>query len=119
MQLKQMTEKSRAYRVAGIPLVIALNVDGEEGRVKAAEVMQELRWPFEWGSIENISLDALSAFQQGLFDLTVPLTVPLHFLISCLVCLVRWRLVIFQFWLLLPYITGGPDCHNVNININI
>lgn len=80
MQLKQMTEKSRAYRVAGIPLVIALNVDGEEGRVKAAEVMQELRWPFEWGSIENISLDALSAFQQGLFDLTVPLTVPLAFL---------------------------------------
>ena len=80
MQLKQMTEKSRAYRVAGIPLVIALNVDGEEGRVKAAEVMQELRWPFEWGSIENISLDALSVFQQGLFDLSVPLSVPLAFL---------------------------------------
>ncbi|MAT46972.1 MAG: hypothetical protein CMO35_06015 [Verrucomicrobiaceae bacterium] len=77
MQLKRLAEKSRSYRVAGVPLVIALSVDGEEGRGKAAEVMQELRWPFEWGSIENISLDVLSTFQKGLFDLTVPLTVPL------------------------------------------
>ena len=80
MQLGQMAEKSRAYRVAGVPLVIALSVDGEEGRGKAAEVMEELRWPFEWGSIDNISLDVLSAFQKGLFDVTVPLSVPLAFL---------------------------------------
>lgn len=80
MQLKQMAEKSRAYRVAGVPLVIALNVDGEEGHAEAAEVMEQLRWPFEWGIIDDISLDVLSAFQKGLFDVTVSLTVPLAFL---------------------------------------
>jgi hypothetical protein len=79
-ELERMTAEARVYRVTGLPLAVALNVDGEEFRGKAASVMKELRWPFEWGSIESSSLDSLREFQRALFDVTVPMTVPLAFL---------------------------------------
>ena len=79
-ELGLMARAAGTYRVMGLPLVVALNVDGEELREKAAGVMAEVGWPFEWGSIEGSSLDSLHEFQRALFDVSVPMTVPMAFL---------------------------------------
>jgi len=79
-ELELMARTAGTYRVMGLPLVVALNVDGEELREKATGVMEEVRWPFEWGSLEGSSLDSLHEFQRALFDVSVPMTVPMAFL---------------------------------------
>jgi len=79
-ELERMARAAGTYRVMGLPLVAALNVDGEELREKATGVMAEVRWPFEWGSIEGSSLDSLHEFQRALFDVSVPMSVPMAFL---------------------------------------
>jgi len=81
-ELAHVVEAAGSYRVMGLPLIAALNVDGVQGRPKAEDRITALRWPFEWGTLEEESLRYVDEFQRALFDLTVPLTVPTAFLLG-------------------------------------
>ena len=81
-ELPKIVEQAGAYRVAGLPVLEALNVDGAGQRAEAGAVMQSCRWPFSWGVLEERSKDRIDVFQQALFDVTVPLSVPTAFLLS-------------------------------------
>ncbi len=80
-ELLSMVKGAGELRRGGLHLVQALNVDGAEGRMEAAAMMRdEVKWPFSWGSLDGSSLDRLAEFQRALFDVTVPLSVPLALL---------------------------------------
>ena len=82
-ELPLLVKGAGELRAGGLHLVQALNVDGSEGRAEATAMMRdELRWPFAWGSVDAGSLDRLAEFQRALFDVTVPLSVPLGLLVD-------------------------------------
>ncbi len=81
-ELADVVAAAGQYRVTGLPLIAALNVDGPQGRAKAAEMITALRWPFEWGILEEESLRHIGEFQRALFDVTVPLNLPAAFLLG-------------------------------------
>lgn len=60
--------------------ISALSVDGNAAVSDAYNFIDGVMWPFAWGLVEKESLDHLDAFQRALFDITVPLAVPLAFL---------------------------------------
>lgn len=60
--------------------ITALSVDGNAAVSEAYSFIDSVKWPFAWGLAEEDSLDRLDAFQRALFDITVPLAVPLAFL---------------------------------------
>lgn len=60
--------------------VIALSMDQGASVSGAYSLIDSVKWPFAWGLAEPESLDRLDAFQRALFDITVPLAVPMAFL---------------------------------------
>ena len=86
-ELSKLTSQAAALRAAGLD-VLALSVDGfdEQGQVADPspiyELMDQLRFPFDWGFIDQASLDRLQHVQTALFDRAAPASVPLSFLVD-------------------------------------
>ena len=81
-ELASLGQAADQLRDAGLQ-VTALSVDsgmGNDGRSQAYDLVDTLKWPSAWGFIELDALARLDEFQRALFDLSVPLAVPLSFL---------------------------------------
>ena len=81
-ELARVITEEAEYRALGLRLITALNIDGERKRSIAADKMASLRWPFEWGVLEEEGLGLAAEFERALFDITVPMTVPAAFLLG-------------------------------------
>ncbi len=65
-------------RASGLD-VVALSVDSDDVS-EAYNLIDATQFPFRWGIIDPASLDRIDAFQRALFDVTVPISVPLAML---------------------------------------
>lgn len=57
--------------------VSALSVDRETSVTRAYGLVDRLKWPFAWGLAEPDALDRVDSFKRALFDISVPLAVPM------------------------------------------
>ena len=77
--LAMLAKSADQLRASGID-VVGLSVDGGDGISEAYNLVDSTKWPFEWGLIEPDAVDRIDEFQRALFDLTVPMAVPLTLL---------------------------------------
>ena len=77
--LAMLAKSAGQLRAAGID-VVGLSVDGGDGISEAYNLVDSTKWPFEWGMIEPDAVDRIDEFQRALFDMTVPMAVPLTLL---------------------------------------
>ncbi len=77
--LEMLAKSADQLRAAGID-VVGLSVDGGDGISEAYNLVDSTKWPFEWGMIEPDAVDRIDEFQRALFDLTVPMAIPLTLL---------------------------------------
>jgi tetratricopeptide (TPR) repeat protein len=79
-ELAALATAADRLRSAGLE-VTALSVDvGGDAVSDAYNLMDAVKWPFAWGMIESDAIDRVDEFQRALFDLTVPMAVPLTLL---------------------------------------
>jgi len=77
--LAMLAKSAGQLRASGID-VVGLSVDGGDGISEAYNLVDSTKWPFEWGMIEPDAVDRIDEFQRALFDMTVPMAVPLTLL---------------------------------------
>lgn len=85
-ELKTLSQSAEVIRAAGLDL-LALSVDDLNSKTvnhtaNAYNLMDGLKFPFDWGLIDSPSLERVQLFQEALFDRTVSTTVPLAFLLD-------------------------------------
>ena len=77
--LAMLAKSADQLRAVGVE-VVGLSVDGGDEISEAYNLVDSTKWPFAWGIIEPDAVNRIDEFQRALFDLTVPMAVPLTLL---------------------------------------